>query len=397
MNKGSLLYYMPSLFILPKTVLFQVKAPCKRLNLASDSYAYRTSTDVSARYPIKRGFALNIISLFSGAGGLDLGFVQEGFQPIIAFDIKSSAVKTYNYNHKGDIAREADLASLTGDDIVREITQLELDVLPCGVIGGPPCQYFSNGNTAIRQDNDPRRTLPIKYANILRTLNDFYQLDFFIFENVKGLTDPTHQEDFQQILELFENAGFHVFWNVLDAYNFGVPQFRKRVFLIGWNQNFYPAAEYKFPIGNPSGLSVKDTISGLTEPQFYERGLNSDNFPEHPNHWTMRPKSDKFRNPPPVDLRRYTRSFRRLFWNKPSYTVAYGHNEIHVHPEGHRRLSLYEAMLLQGFPGDRDGYRLLGTLSEQVTLVSDAVPPPLSRALASSILQFMNGNNGRHA
>lgn len=332
---------------------------------------------------------MNIISLFSGAGGLDLGFEQVGFQPVIAYDMDPAAVKTYNYNRKGEIARAADLSSFTGDDIIREITQLELYTPPRGVIGGPPCQYFSNGNKAPRQDDDPRRTLPTDYAKILQRLNREYKLDFFMLENVYGLAKPAHRNDFQRIIEMFERAGFRVFHDILDAYDYGVPQSRKRLFLVGWNRVLYPEARYEFPPGNPCGLAVQDRIGGLAEPQFWARNLNPDEFPEHPNHWTMNPISDKFRNPPPPDLRRYTRSFRRLFWGEPSYTVAYGHNEIHVHPEGHRRLSIYEAMLLQGFPHGRDGYRLIGNLTEQVTLVSDAVPPPLAVALARSILQFI--------
>jgi len=332
---------------------------------------------------------LNIISLFSGAGGLDLGFEQEGFRPVIAYDIEPAAVETYNYNREAEIAREADLSSLTGDDIIHEIAQLELDEPPRGVVGGPPCQYFSDGNKAPRQDDDPRRTLPTNYANILQRLNEEYELDFFILENVYGLAKPAHRDDFQCIIEMFEGAGFRVFHEILDAYNYGVPQFRKRVFLVGWNRVLYPEARYEFPAGDPCELTVRDRIGGLAEPQFWARDLNPDEFPEHPNHWTMNPISDKFRNPPPPDLRRYTRSFRRLFWDEPSYTVAYGHNEIHVHPEGYRRLSIYEAMLLQGFPHGRDGYRLVGSLTKQVTLVSDAVPPPLAAGLARSVLQFM--------
>ena len=80
------------------------------------------------------------------------------------------------------------------------------------------------------------------------------------------------------------------------------------------------------------------------------------------------------------------RPFRVLEWGKPSWTVAYGHREVHIHPSGKRRLSIYEAMLLQGF---RPDYVLGGNLSDQIRLVSDAVPPPLARALAESILKAL--------
>lgn len=98
----------------------------------------------------------------------------------------------------------------------------------------------------------------------------------------------------------------------------------------------------------------------------------------------MRPVSKRFHQPGGAD--RAGRSFRRLEWDKPSPTVAYGHREIHVHPEGRRRLSIYEAMLLQGFPEE---FVLEGTLSSQVEQVSNAVPPPLAQSLATAIKSAM--------
>lgn len=78
-----------------------------------------------------------------------------------------------------------------------------------------------------------------------------------------------------------------------------------------------------------------------------------------------------------------------LAWDKPSCTVAYGNREVHVHPTGTRRLSVYEAMLLQGFP---PSYKLTGTLSDQIRQISDAVPPPLAKSLAQSIYSFLEAN-----
>ena len=331
-----------------------------------------------------------LISLFSGAGGLDLGFETMGFRSIIAYDKEPSAVETYNYNRECEIAREADLLTYTDKKIIDDIDKLNINFSPRGVIGGPPCQYYSNANKTPRENDDPRRILPIKYAEILKKLNDKYSLDFFLFENVKGLVGPAHIDDFNNLLRLFEKAGFYVTHAVLDAYNFKVAQYRKRVFIIGWNRDFYSNDSFDFPKGKPSNSNVHQKIGDLPEPQFYERKLDSSKFPEHPNHWTMQPRSTKFKNPPPPGLKKTTRSFRRLAWEEPSYTVAYGHNEIHVHPNGKRRLSIYEAMLLQGFPEGRNGYELRGSLSDQVTLVSDAVPPPLAEALAVSVKEHFS-------
>ena len=333
---------------------------------------------------------MKILSLFSGAGGLDLGFERCGFTPVLAYDIKSSAVETYNANRTRKVAKTLNLGlPNVADVIIQDIKSHGERKIPRGVVGGPPCQYFSNGNKGTRDSDDIRRLLPRRYATILNRLNEVFRIDFFILENVDGLAKPKHEKDFDKIISLFKAAGFHVSWEVLDAFNFGVPQHRNRVFIIGWNKNLYPKNTYKFPTGEPCNLTVRSKLKDLQDPVFYAKNLDPDKFPIHPNHWTMVPRSQKFQNAAPTNLKKTVRSFRRLSWDEPSYTVAYGHNEIHIHPDGKRRLSIYEAMLLQGFPDGKNGYRLIGSLSEQVSLISDAVPPPLAGALAASILEFI--------
>ena len=343
---------------------------------------------------------MDIVSLFSGAGGLDLGFEQQGFRPLLAYDSKAAAVSTYNFNRRRRRGKNpARIANLGRPGavyrILRDIIRAGFTKGPIGIVGGPPCQYFSNGNKAPRRAGDVRRILPRRYAKILSTLNKSYDIDFFILENVEGLAHPKHRSDFKKILRLFDSAGFHTTWKVLDAHDYGVPQHRKRVFVIGWNKRLYPDGTYKFPHGKPCGLTVATAIRNLPEPVYFAKGLDPERFPLHPNHWTMVPKSEKFWKPDKPAAKPFRRSFRRLLWNRPSYTVAYGHNEIHVHPNGRRRLSIYEAMLLQGFPRGRHGYTLVGHFSEQVALVSDAVPPPLASALAASIKKFVSEYRGR--
>jgi endonuclease III len=119
-------------------------------------------------------------------------------------------------------------------------------------------------------------------------------------------------------------------------------------------------------------------LAGLPKPTSFRRDLAPEDIEFHPNHWAMNPRSAKFQN----GIHGDGRSFRRLKWDRPSFTVAYGNREVHVHPNGKRRLSVFEAMRLQGFP---EFYVLCGTLSEQITQVSDALPPPLAAALAESI------------
>jgi DNA (cytosine-5)-methyltransferase 1 len=128
---------------------------------------------------------------------------------------------------------------------------------------------------------------------------------------------------------------------------------------------------------------VKALLRNLPPPVFWTGDLDRKSIKPHPNHWCMTPKSKSFETPGAlVPGTARGRSFRTLDWNEPSPTVAYGNREVHVHPTGRRRLSVYEALLLQGFPKN---YELLGTLSDQITQVSEAVPPPLGRAIARSI------------
>lgn len=332
-----------------------------------------------------------IVSLFCGCGGLDRGFVQAGFKVILALDIDPVAVETYNFNHGDGIAQVADLAKTNGEGIIELLRGKHLKDLPLGIIGGPPCQPFSHSNVHAKSEcEDNRRSLPERYAGILKTLNNYYNLDFFVFENVRGINFKRHSREFAQFRVLFEDAGFRLFEGRLDAMDFGVPQKRSRVFVIGFNAEKYKERNFKFPDAEGTPVrTVADAICGLPEPSFFERGLKAEDIPYHPNHWAMRPRSEKFLNGSLREGQKRGRSFRVLSWNQPSWTVAYGNREVHIHPSGKRRLSVYEAMLLQGFPGD---YQLLGTLSDQIRQISDAVPPPLAKALARSIRLFLEGD-----
>ncbi|NTU97509.1 MAG: DNA cytosine methyltransferase [Chlorobiaceae bacterium] len=259
-----------------------------------------------------------------------------------------------------------------------------------GVIGGAPCQTFSNGNVHFNGD-DVRHTLPRRYAYLLRALNEEYDLDFFVFENVKGITSKKHQQEYTTIKHMFSCAGFKLFEGELDAVNFGVAQHRCRVFIVGFNKVKYPNIQFAFPEAEMTvPLTVASKIKDLPTPLFFKQGTTREDISFHPNHWTMYPRSGKFTDGfLKKNGHKQGRSFRVLQWDKPSLTVAYGNREIHVHPNADRRLSVYEAMLLQGFPED---YELLGTLSDQIRQVSDAIPPQLGAALGKAIREALCDN-----
>jgi len=326
--------------------------------------------------------ATRVLSLFCGCGGLDLGFVQAGFEVVLALDKDPVAVASYNRNSVGAIAKQLDLAVTSPE----EVRHLLGGAIPSGVIGGPPCQPFSIGSNTRAQEDKLRKTLPGRYAAILSDLNREGGVDFFLFENVRGITYEKHRSIFEEFKNLFEGAGFSIFEGSLDAQEFGVPQSRPRVFVVGLNSAKYPSLQFRFPEDQGQRITVRDVLQGLPEPKFFALKMKQEDIPHHPNHWAMRPRSAKFTSGFLREGQTKGKSFKVLSWDKPSCTVAYGNREVHVHPSGTRRLSVYEAMLLQGFP---ESYQLSGTLSDQIRQVSDAVPPPLAFALAKTIRSLL--------
>ena len=322
-----------------------------------------------------------LLSLFCGSGGLDYGFTCAGFETILALDNNPDAVSTFNANFEGNVAREKDLSCLKPDEFLSLIPS---SAKPIGMIGGPPCQGFSRGNV-FADAKDPRNRLPYRFADLLAAVNRKYEIHFFVFENVAGLVGPKHIARFKSILHRFRAAGFNINYAQLNAIDFAVPQRRRRLFIVGLNSKIYGSRVFQFPLGKLQMRTVHDAIAGLPEPKYFQRNLDPETIPYHPNHWTMVPKSPKFTS----GILNSGRSFRRLAWDDASPTVAYGNREVHVHPDGGRRLSVLEAMLLQGFPIE---YRILGSLSSQITQVSNAVPPPIASSIATNIRVYLRGN-----
>lgn len=324
-----------------------------------------------------------LLSLFCGAGGLDLGFERSGFDVGIAVDKKHDSVRSYNQNRvappRGHCVDVNDLSLSSLDEMWGR------EFKPTGLIGGPPCQSFSQANRSITEA-DPRHQLPLVYARLLTELNARNPMDFFVMENVKGLRSGPHAHRLALFKAALTAAGFHVTERLLNAADYGTPQSRERIFLVGLNKKKFGELEWSPPkalLERHQRLTVRTAIGGLKEPTHFSRDAEPSNFAHHKNHWCMAPKSKRFKEGGGLKAGDSSfRSFKTLDWEKPSITVAYGHREVHVHPDRHRRLSVYEAMILQGFP---HSYELVGTLSSQIDQVSEAVPPPLAEAVARSV------------
>lgn len=344
------------------------KARAQRLRALNGS-----KTHLSAR---DRGLPV-VISLFSGAGGLDLGFVDAGFEVVMALDASPAAIRTHRLNFPASRSEVADLTALGAVGVANLAGERIPEGGQIGVIGGPPCQGFSRANVRSTAD-DPRNTLPGLYLDIVRSLQARFSVEFLLFENVLGIRDSKHASTFDGLCVGIRSLGFNLSVQELCALDFGVPQVRRRMILSGLRSGQGYSALAPAHVDGPK--TVREAIAGLSAPAYFSRDLLAKDIPAHPNHWTMQPRSARFRDPSLLSAK--TRSFKRLSWDKASPTIAFGNREIHVHPNGERRISIHEAMRLQGFP---ESFVLEGNFSEQVTQVSNAVPPPLAKAVATSI------------
>lgn len=321
-----------------------------------------------------------LLSLFSGCGGLDLGFERAGFPIGLAYDIRTASIASWNRNRLGtDRGHVADLTTIRLADMDRHYGAT---FVPSGVIGGPPCQSFSPANRSPLPD-DPRSKLVHRFFSIaLRVHRHRGPLDFILLENVPGLAAAENGHLLDRELERLDNHDFDASTFLVNAVCHSVPQYRNRLFLLALRKTTSAATRWTPPPGTDKKKTVSDAIGGLPSPAYFTRGLTPNAIPLHPNHWCMTPKSHRFFDGSLAEGDSSARSFKTLAWNEPSITVSYGHREVHVHPDGTRRLSVFEAMRLQGFPNQ---YRLEGTLSAQIDQVSEAVPPPLAEAVARSI------------
>lgn len=319
--------------------------------------------------------------MFCGAGGLDLGFEQAGYNIAVAIDYCEQSVGTHNLNLKSTTAITADIEELGARGVAEIIYEAVPKGTKIGIIGGPPCQGFSTANVNSNAA-DPRNNLAKIYMEIVGQLCKTYIVEFVLMENVTGLRSDKHRSTFNELQNNLKNHGFDTYVSELNSAQFGVPQKRKRIFFVGISSRH--SSVFTFPTSKAKQRTVRDAIDQFPEPVFFKRGLKPEDIPFHPNHWTMQPKSSKFKEK--KFNNRASRCFRIVEWDKPSNTIAFGNREIFVHPNGNRRLSIYESMLLQGFP---KYFQIMGTLSSQVTQVSNAVPPPVAKALASRIKTYL--------
>lgn len=305
---------------------------------------------------------MKIISLFSGAGGLDLGLIQAGNVVIWANDIDKDAVATYKENISNHI-------------VCDDIKNIDISALPDAdvVVGGFPCQGFSQANR-LRTLKDDRNQLYRFFYNTIK----IKQPRFFIAENVKGILSLGKGEAIRQIVWDFEEAGYITSVNLVNMADYGVPQTRQRVIIVGQRKDLGAELRFKFPHPNhsksgqlPRWVSIRDAIDHLPDPDLENDVLNH----------IYSAYQVKYRN--------FT-GHRVTDPDKPSPTIlARGNGKGGVcaipHYNGKRRLTIRESASVQTFP---ENFHFVGSMSSCYRQIGNAVPVLFAKQLGEELMRL---------
>ena len=317
---------------------------------------------------------MDIISLFSGAGGFDQGFKDAGFQVLWANDVEKKVQATYQHNHQ-----ETEFCNKSIVDIQpKEIPDCD------GIIGGPPCQSWSIAG-AHGGIKDPRGKLFLEFVRIIEGKKP----KFFIAENVKNITSKQHIQSFRKIRKMFREKGYILRTQELNSADFHVPQDRKRVFIVGIKEDEAHKV-FRFPRKRKNIITLEDAIGHLKS------------TPPLPT------KNHRIAE----DNHEYLdESFSSIFmsrnrvrgWNETSFTILAQGRQMVLHPQApkmskvdtdifefqkgsehlYRRFSVREAALIQSFP--REFTFFYTNIKDAYKMVGNAVPPKLAYYLAMQI------------
>jgi DNA (cytosine-5)-methyltransferase 1 len=400
----------------PMKVKRKIKYKTTAESLHDDETVYRIR-DKGKLNTITRSYKL--IDLFSGAGGLTLGFTEtmgQVFQPVWANDNNKYAADTYNLNF-GNHCITGDIAEIIAKDI-SSIPKADI------VIGGPPCQGFSLLNK--NRHEDPRKQLWRPFLDV----TEYCGAEIFLMENVPQLLDS---DEHKEIISVASSMGFKLASAKLCAADYGVPQVRWRAFILGCKfadpKLFFPPKKTHFkPNGNTSRdlfsaesrgfvadplpwRTVQDAIFGLSEPEGTEIRLVDPPLDLHFGRSPTAVSLARYRAIPKEGMNRFdlqklapeltpncwikkekggTDLFGRLWWDRPAFTIRTEffkpEKGRYLHPSQHRPITHREAARLQSFP---DSFRFFGSKIEIAKQTGNAVPPALAARIADSILALI--------
>jgi len=321
---------------------------------------------------------MKLVSLFTGCGGLDLGFERASFEIIWANEYDKSIWATFENNFPHVFLDKSDIRKIHSSEIPKNVV---------GIIGGPPCQSWSEAGSR-RGIHDQRGQLFFEYLRVLNSIKP----PFFLAENVSGILHPKNREAFNRIIEGFEKIGYRISYKLLNANDYGVPQDRDRVVIVGYKKEL--GMKFEFPQPNPFKPTLKDAIYNMPEPvQGKEFNKTNRDTPKLSNHEYMHGGFSSI----------YMSRNRVRSWNEASFTIQAGGRHAPLHPQAskmifisqnkrifdpkspkpYRRLSIRECARIQTFPDKfifhynylADGYKMIG----------NAVPVNLACAIACKI------------
>lgn len=331
---------------------------------------------------------LDLISLFSGAGGLDKGFHKAGFRTVVANEYDKKITPTFRANFPNTILIEEDIRNVSSEVFPKNVV---------GIIGGPPCQSWSEGG-ALRGVADERGKLFYEYIRIIKDIQPL----FFVAENVSGMLAKRHKDAVDNFMLLFDQAGYNVNLKMLNANDYAVPEDRKRVFYVGFRKDL-GINDYKYPQPLNYKPTLRETIWDLQEtaiPAREKNYTNGTNCIVANNEYFVGSYSPIFMS------RNRVRS-----WDEPGFTVQASGRQCQLHPQApkmvkvglnqhkfvegfeklYRRLTVREVARIQTFPDDFKfiykevdyGYKMIG----------NAVPVNLAYYVAKSIMETLKKHN----
>lgn len=324
---------------------------------------------------------MKIISLFSGCGGLDLGFEKAGFDIPVANEFDKNIWKTFEINHPQTKLLKEDIRKLDTKDFPSDID---------GIIGGPPCQSWSEAGS-LKGIEDDRGKLFYEYIRILKSV----QPKFFLAENVSGMLADRHSEAVKNILKMFEECGYDVSLTLVNAKDYGVAQERKRVFYIGFRKDLN--IKFDFPKGSTKDDNKKITLRDII--------------------WDLKdtavPAGEKNQhNPNAINNNEYfIGSYSPIFmsrnrvksWDEQAFTVQASGRQCQIHPQApkmikvdkndcrfvegkenlYRRMTIREVARVQGFP---DNFKFVySNTNDAYKMIGNAVPVNLAYEVACAI------------
>ena len=318
---------------------------------------------------------MNIVSLFAGCGGLDLGFERAGFKIVWANEFDEAIHDTYRLNHPNTILNTNDVRTLTGAEIP------DCD----GIIGGPPCQAWSEGGKRLGLE-DPRGQLFLDYIRIVTEKKP----KFFVIENVQGILEEKHRDSLNGFMKMLTDAGYKISYELLNAADYRIPQDRFRVFFIGIRNDL--KNKYEFPdAACTTPITLRQAIGDIKEePRYFKDEKVETEHPSRMNHDVYTGSYDA----------KYMARNRVRSWDETSFTMQAQARNAPQHPQApkmtfvsssqrifakgyehlYRRLSVRECARIQTFP---DNFRFVySDVKDGYKMVGNAVPPRLAWFLA---------------